>query len=199
MKRTDLPSLLFLKKILINHFPSIKDVIIQDTEDYGFDCTIIDINDNSFPVEVKTSIHHQLYINNQPNPFFQIPGNGLFRTSTSHFEQSHFAYCLNASSKIGNKHIPNHPTCKWEKIKSTPNSMLIFIGADGMITWNHTQLLNSFIDFTTIICKHTTAFNDCTKGEEYKALISFDGGNYYRFNQEEQSTIIDIFLDNLHK
>lgn len=198
MKRTDLSTLLFLKKILLKHFPStIKEVVIQDHEDYGFDMTLIDFNNISYPVEVKTSMSHQIKFLDHFNNYFQIPaGKGLWKTSTWEGNLTH-AYCLNASSKIGNKHIEGHPSCKWVKMKSTPNSMFIFLSIDGMLTYTHQQLMTSFLGYTTITCNHSTFFNDKTQGEELKALISLYGGNYYPFSDDESTEIIDIFINNV--
>lgn len=194
--RTDFGVLLFLKKILLKHFPkTIKDVFIQDQENYGFDMHIIDFNDITYPVEVKSSIHHQLKFGDHWNNYFQIPaGKGLWKTSSWEGNLNH-CYCLNASSKINNKHIPHHHSCKWEKMIDTKNSMLIFISYDGMVTWTHQQLMSSFLGYTSIICNHSTFFQDSSKGEELKAIISLYNGNYYSFNSKEREEIVDIFIN----
>lgn len=198
--RTDYEILQFLKRTILKHFPStIKEVIISSEEDYKFDMTLVDFKDIHYPVEVKTSMHHQLRFNDHWNNFFQLPaGKGLWKTSTWEGNLSH-AYCLNASTKIGGKHIEGHPNCKWEKMKSTPNSMFIFMSIDGMITYTHQQLMTSFLGYTTITCNHSTFFNDKTQGEELKSIISLDGGNYYRFSEQERSEITEIFINNMYE
>lgn len=193
--RVDNSVLGFIEHIVKKHFKDvISDVSYSEVEDYGFDMTFTDFYGNTYPVEVKSSISHPLKIDGQWNEFFSTKSNGLFRTADFRgLDLDTHAYVINADCKSGGKMVEHHPNCKWEKLMNTPNSILIYVSTDGMVTWTQNQLKKSFCSYIYIKCRHTQQFYDRSINNELKAVISLEGGNYYRFSKEESDYIRNIF------
>lgn len=193
--RVDNGVLGFIERVIKRHFQDvISDISYSEIEDYGFDMTFTDFSGNTYPVEVKSSISHPLKIDGSWNEFFSTKSNGLFRTAD--FRENildTYAYVINADCKSGGKMVEHHPNCKWEKLMNTPNSILIYVSTDGMVTWTQNQLRKAHICYLYLKCRHTNQFRDRSINNELKAVVSLEGGNYYKFSKEESDEIRNIF------
>lgn len=194
MKRSDIMVLNFVKSFLKNHMKDrLKDIIVEETESYGFDMVLVDSEDNHIPVEVKTSRTQTLKCDGEWSEYFSTTGKGLFRNS-NYSGEKHYAYCINADCKVDGKLERLHPNSKWYKMVKSPKSMLIYVAPDGLLIWNHQQIKKAFIGYTEMLCSHTTYFKDNTKSVEYKALLDFQHGTYVRYSPEERESFFKIFL-----
>lgn len=197
MQRIDLKSLNFIKNWLLNHFKEdICNIIISEQENFDWDI-IIQLKGKNILAEVKTSKSHPLKVSGNWNKFFRIDNkHGLFGTlkldKPDTYDKLHDQYCYVLNASAGKKQVKLSPKCKWVKMKDTPNSMLIYIGEDGVCIWNHEQIMEGFLGYGTIFCPKTTEFAARWKSHEYKALISLDTATYFPFNARETQTFKSI-------
>lgn len=99
-------------------------------------------------------------------------------------------YVLNASSinKFGLTDLMSE-RCKFYTMMSKKNTILIYVGEDGMLLWNNSSLRESFLGYAFMKCKHTEDFYDKRRRFELKALINMDEAIYVKFNEDRRKFV----------